>query len=362
MPLTNVDLLTEDRPLANQKFVCVSFVSPENILKQKEHYFFEEFVKQWEFKKATEKYTQFMHFLAYKYNINFDHLTKDLDDFIKSENFDLLNTSILDDYKTFKDGHEEELDAQFGKTVDFQTSTRGLKIRGVYPTQEEAELRCKLLREVDPHHDVYVGPVGMWMPWEPEAYKTGRVEYLEEELNNLMHEKNKNEAKAKQEFDKRVLESKQKAIEENKKKALEHGNKLTQNIDEKGNLFSIDSTGKNNEVDVEDIRKELFEAEDVVIGDSDHGYSRLTQNQKSEEVNMSEEVDTSEEVNMSEEVDTSEEVEESKEVDTSKDVEDKGEVNMSEEVEDTHKANNNDEEKEKNTIDLTVDERIEEIP
>ena len=282
MPLTNVDLLTEDRPLANQKFVCVSFVSPETILQQKEHFFFEEFVKQWEFKKATEKYTQFMHFLAYKYNINFDHLTKDLDDFIKSEQFDLLNTSILDDYKTFKDGHEEELDAQFGKTIDFQTPTRGLKIRGVYPTQQEAELRCKLLREIDPHHDVYVGPVGMWMPWEPEAYKTGRVEYLEEELNNLMHEKNKNEAKAKQEFDKRVLESKQKAIEDNKKKALEHGNKLTQNIDEKGNLFSIDSTGKNNEVDVETIRKELFEAEDVVIGDSDHGYSRLTQNQSRE--------------------------------------------------------------------------------
>ena len=283
MPLTNVDLLTEDRPLANQKFVCISFVSPETILKQKEHYFFEEFVKQWEFKKATEKYTQFMHFLAYKYNINFDHLTKDLDDFVKSEKFDLLNTSILDDYKTFKDGHEEELDAQFGKTIDFQTSTRGLKVRGVYPTQEEAELRCKLLREVDPHHDVYVGPVGMWMPWEPEAYKTGRVEYLEEELNNLMHEKNKNEAKAKQEFDKRVLESKQKAIEDNKKKALEHGNKLTQNIDDMGNLFSIDSTGKNNEIDVEDIRKELFEAENVVIGDSDHGYSRLTENQPKEE-------------------------------------------------------------------------------
>ena len=25
MSLTNVDLLTEDRPLANQKFVCISF-------------------------------------------------------------------------------------------------------------------------------------------------------------------------------------------------------------------------------------------------------------------------------------------------------------------------------------------------
>ena len=30
-----VDLLEEDKPIAGQKFVCVSFVSPEKILKQK---------------------------------------------------------------------------------------------------------------------------------------------------------------------------------------------------------------------------------------------------------------------------------------------------------------------------------------
>ena len=28
---TSVDLLDEDRPIAGQKFVCVSFVSPRNI-------------------------------------------------------------------------------------------------------------------------------------------------------------------------------------------------------------------------------------------------------------------------------------------------------------------------------------------
>ena len=59
-----VDLLDEDRPLANQKFVCVSFVSPENILKEKKIFFFEEFLKDWEFTKATEKYTQFLNFLS----------------------------------------------------------------------------------------------------------------------------------------------------------------------------------------------------------------------------------------------------------------------------------------------------------
>lgn len=34
-----VDLLEEDKPIAGQKFVCVSFVSPDKILKQKEIFF-----------------------------------------------------------------------------------------------------------------------------------------------------------------------------------------------------------------------------------------------------------------------------------------------------------------------------------
>ena len=36
-----VDLLEEDKPISGQKYVCVSFVSPENILKQKNHFLFE---------------------------------------------------------------------------------------------------------------------------------------------------------------------------------------------------------------------------------------------------------------------------------------------------------------------------------
>ena len=33
-----VDLLDEDKPIAGQKFCCVSFVSPEHIIKQREHF------------------------------------------------------------------------------------------------------------------------------------------------------------------------------------------------------------------------------------------------------------------------------------------------------------------------------------
>ena len=62
------------------------------------------------------------------------------------------------------DVHEDRLTDEFNKEYNFQTCVRGLKIRGSYSTQEEAELRCKMLREVDPNHNVYVGYIGMWMP------------------------------------------------------------------------------------------------------------------------------------------------------------------------------------------------------
>ena len=55
-----VDLLEEDKPIAGQKFVCMSFCSPEKILKQKEVYFFEQFLKKWEFNKSMEKFVQFI--------------------------------------------------------------------------------------------------------------------------------------------------------------------------------------------------------------------------------------------------------------------------------------------------------------
>ena len=229
-----------------------------------------------------EKFLQFLNFISFKYNISFDEVSNDFKDFVKEEKETLTKINMDDDYKTFLDNNEEELQKQFDLAHNFQTSTRGLKIRGSYPTQEEAEMRCKMLREIDPNHDVYVGPVGLWMPWDPEAYKTGRVEYMEEELNQLMHEKTKNESNAKVAFEQRVKETKQKAIEDNIKSAEKSGNILTQTIDDNGNLIGVNNVNtqesklKENEViSTADICKELFEGENVVMGKSDNGQSLL---------------------------------------------------------------------------------------
>lgn len=275
-----VDLLDEDKPIAEQKFVCLSFISPEKIIKNREIYFFEKFIEQYNFIKTAELFTKYSNFLSYKYNINVDKLMEDLRDFKKSEMKD-FEYNIENDYKNFLDKNENELMKNFSKENKFQTSVRGLKVRGVFPSQEEAELRCKMLRSVDPNHDVYVGPVGLWVPFHPEAYKTGKVEYLEKELNELMCEKNKNEEKIKAEFDARLKEKKLEAINENIEIAKETGNRLTQTINDKGELIGIENTNtaeKNLGVNAtfDEIKNELFEGDNIVKKETDHGLSKLT--------------------------------------------------------------------------------------
>jgi hypothetical protein len=237
-----VDLCDEDPPIAGQKFACMSFVSPEKILKKREVYLFNQFIKNWEFSKSMERYFDFIHFIAYKYSLKVNTLIDDFNEFVKEETDKLKKSGIEDDYKNFLDKQEDKLNESFNREHAFQTSVRGLKIRGVYSTQEEAEERCKKMREHDPNHDIYVGPVGVWVPWDPDAYKTGRVEHMEEELNALHKEKLKNEEMAKKEFEERIRETKKKAIMENIEKATKSGNVLTQTMDAEGNLVGVKET------------------------------------------------------------------------------------------------------------------------
>jgi len=237
-----VDLCDEDPPIAGQKFACMSFVSPDKILKKREVYLFNQFIKNWEFSKSMERYFEFIHFIAYKYNLKVDTLINDFNEFVKEETDKLKKSGIEDDYKNFLDKQEDKLNESFNREHAFQTSVRGLKVRGVYSTQDEAEERCKKMREHDPNHDIYVGPVGVWVPWDPDAYKTGRVEHLEEELNALHKEKLKNEEMAKKEFEERIRETKKKAIMENIEKATKSGNVLTQTMDKEGNLVGVKET------------------------------------------------------------------------------------------------------------------------
>ena len=270
-----IDLCDEDPSIAGQKFTCMSFVSPENILQKKDVFFFNQFVKNWEFSKSMERYFEFIHFIAYKYNLDVNTLINDFNEFVTEEGTKLKKSGIEDDYKNFLDKQEDKLNEQFNRENAFQTSVRGLKVRGTFASQEEAEQRAKKLREQDPNHDIFVGPVGVWIPWDPDAYKTGRVEHLEEELNALHKEKLKNEEKAKQEFEERVRESKKKAIMENIEKAKQSGNVLTQTIDEEGNLTGVNNTINFDEREVSEVESTQLRNELVLNGSEEKDDSNV---------------------------------------------------------------------------------------
>ena len=79
-------------------------------------------------------------------------------------------------------------------------------------------------------------------------------------------------------------ESKVKAMEENKRRSLESNNPLTQMLNEDGELVSVANSSTiekalgNDRVAVADIRKELFEGDNIITdnNNSDHGFNNLT--------------------------------------------------------------------------------------
>ena len=79
--MSQVDLLDEDRPIAEQKFVCLSFVSPEYLIKKKDEYFFEQFVSQYDTSKSMEKFVEFLNYISYKYAISSEEIMQEYSSF-----------------------------------------------------------------------------------------------------------------------------------------------------------------------------------------------------------------------------------------------------------------------------------------
>jgi hypothetical protein len=90
----HIDLLDEDKAIAGQKFVCVSFVSPEKIIENKNIFYFEQFLNNWDMYKSMEKYSQFLNFICYKYNLKYEDVTGDLKEFVTEESDELKNTVV----------------------------------------------------------------------------------------------------------------------------------------------------------------------------------------------------------------------------------------------------------------------------
>ena len=161
----NEDFLEVDQKIPGQNYVCMSFVSPKNILRQKELYTVKYFLKD---------------------VLNDGAALKKL---IENDiTFDVVNEM----YENFKIIGEKKAHSEFDEQNDFKTSVRGIKIRGTYDTIREAQIRAKVLQRRDKNFNVFVGQVGYWLPWDPDPHKVDKQEYQEQELNTLMSKYNQN--------------------------------------------------------------------------------------------------------------------------------------------------------------------------
>ena len=102
--------------------------------------------------------------------------------------------NMTDIYNNWLFSNEKELNDKFDEENDFQTSTRGVKIRGSYDTLKEAQIRAKILQRRDKNFNVFVGQVGYWLPWDPSTEDIKDQEYQEDQLN-FMNKKNKKRLK-----------------------------------------------------------------------------------------------------------------------------------------------------------------------
>lgn len=171
------DFLDQDDPIRTQNFVCLSFLSPEDVLKRKEQFFFERYTAAY-----ASKNKEFIEDLEKMFPEKQEQIR------IHKEKFNFLYDSsmIQESYKYFVQDMMDDLEREFYETNDFQTSMRGIKVRGVYDTLEEAKFRSEQLRKKDKKFSIYIAQVGCWCPWSPNPDSIADQEFAETELNTLM--------------------------------------------------------------------------------------------------------------------------------------------------------------------------------
>lgn len=236
------DFLEADSPVRGQNFVCLSFISPEKVLKNKEVF----------------KVTHFLEFLFKDSHvcdqngnvtapspaqIAREKLLKDP----SAVTYELVN-ELYEDWKYTRD---EDLEAKFAEKNDFHTTTRGLKVRGVYETEREAKVRAQVLQRKDPSFHVFVGQVGYWLPWDPSADGIADQEYTEGALNDLVKKYKEN------------IQQRDDHYEEVKREKLEKIRK--ENEEKRRALMEAGVTGKHMHSE-EDSKKNVETLREVVDG------------------------------------------------------------------------------------------------
>jgi hypothetical protein len=225
--------LEGDEEIRGQKYVCLSFLTPNRgILRNKDLFFFSKFLEFYNMDyriRSTESFVmaQFREIQNVLSDVDMElrnadsadisdnkslaislseKITKlrgevarrsasDLETYVKANIADFKESSIVESYEKYMLINRQRLEDEFHKANNFQTTMHGLKVRGVYSSSEQAAARAKALNKKDPYFNVYVADVGEWLPWDPEPEEVKDQEYQSNDLNKLMSAYRENAAK-----------------------------------------------------------------------------------------------------------------------------------------------------------------------
>lgn len=213
------DFLTEDPEISSQKIVLLSFLSPEKILAQKDVFMFGKFLDDYAVQWKTTKLEAWMAQQFQAINTKLENIAGSLDkidlsgaavdvrnnlvrvdrfveefqQYVRKNTAEITNSELKKEYEDFTSKNSTQLEEEYFKLNDFHTTIRGIKVRGVFPSEAEATIKAKRLQKSDPTFNIYMGYVGKWMAWEPDPNKVKDQEYANDELNTLMKKYRENE-------------------------------------------------------------------------------------------------------------------------------------------------------------------------
>lgn len=181
----DVDYLDEDKPIRGQNYVCLSFISPEEVLANKEVFYIGRFL---------ERFSKDMDALLSSLKAKYPDDEEMLNSIRETNGYIFDGAELQDQYRFFRDVNSADLDKEFREKNDFRTSIRGIKVRGVFDSLKEAQNRAEFLKKGGDKFDIFVGQVGVWCPWSPNPHDMEDVQYAEAHLNTLMSKYKENSA------------------------------------------------------------------------------------------------------------------------------------------------------------------------
>jgi len=134
------------------------------------------------------------------------------------------------------------------------TTVCAVKIRGCYETYDEAKARADFLQKCDSYHNIYIGEVGKWCPFEDDPEKAKDSEYMNKDLNNLMKSYWKQQNDAKEYHELRKQDMVKKALDEVDRKKKDNIDIISE--DTESNIKKKEKK-KNKQNDLKDLKLEL---------------------------------------------------------------------------------------------------------